>query len=56
MPFGRNYEEIYQDYIRGYPGGGYDPAYEMPGTMYILPHLPGYAPELYPGVASGVTG
>jgi len=50
------YEKVYQDYIRGYPGCGDDPAAQMPGAVYILSHLSHYAPELYPGVAGSITG
>ena len=49
------YEEICKDYIRGYPGGGDDPTFEMPGAVRFLSHLLSYTPELYPGVASGIT-
>ena len=49
-------EKICKDYIRGYAGGGDDPAYEMPWEMYILPYVPEYAPELYSGIAGGIKG
>ena len=48
-------EEIHQNNIRGDPGGGYDPADEVPGGMHLLPHLLSYPPELHPGVAGGIT-
>ena len=46
-------EEIHQDNIRCNPGGGNDPAAEMPGGMHLLSYISIYTAELYPGVAGG---